>query len=40
MYSIKHVISYWLGFGFGKIKENQRQVLKAYLAGRDVLMVS
>ena len=40
MYSIKNVISYWLGFGFDKIKENQRQVVKACFAGRDVLMVS
>ena len=26
--------------GFDEIKENQRQVVEAYLAGRDVLMVS
>ena len=26
--------------GFDEIEENQRQVVEAYLAGRDVLMVS
>ena len=41
MYSIKDAISYGLRkLGFDQIKENQRQVVEAYLAGRDVLMVS
>ena len=39
--SIKDAISYGLRkLGFDQIKENQRQVVETYLAGRDVLMVS
>jgi ATP-dependent DNA helicase RecQ len=41
MYSIKDAISYGLRkLGFDEIRGNQRQVVEAYLSGRDVLMVS